>query len=143
MALEDIAMFRTIPTATVFYPSDAVSCERAAELAANIHGIVFIRTSRPNTAVLYPNDEVFEIGKCKIVRKSDQDQALVIGSGVTLHEAIEAADILAKEGIHIRVMDPFTIKPIDEACIQKCAQSCHGRVITVEDHYPEGKLNFL
>lgn len=140
MALEDIAMFRSIPTCTVFYPSDAVSCERACELAANIKGICFIRTSRPNTAVLYGNDEKFQVGKCKIIRKSDNDQVLVVGAGITLHEAIEAGNQLAKEGINISIMDPFTIKPIDAECLQSCTKRCKGRVLTVEDHYPEGGL---
>lgn len=105
MGLEDIAMFRTVPGSTVFYPSDAVSTERAAELAANTKGICFIRTSRPNTAVLYKNDEAFAIGKSKIVKSSPKDEVLVIGAGVTLHEAVAAAEELAKSGIHVRVMD--------------------------------------
>lgn len=140
MALEDLAMFRTIPGCTVFYPSDAVSAERACELAANIHGICFIRTSRPATAVLYANNEPFQIGKAKVVRKSSKDQALVIGCGVTLHEALKAADLLAKDGIHIRVMDPFTLKPVDEESICTNAAEAGGRIVTVEDHYPEGGL---
>lgn len=140
MGLEDIAMFRAIPGSTVFYPSDAVSTERAVELAANTKGVCFIRTSRPATAVLYNNDEPMIIGEAKVIRSSPKDVALVIGAGVTLHEAIKAADHLAKEGINIRVMDPFTIKPIDEESIAKHAKEVGGRVITVEDHYPQGGL---
>lgn len=140
MGLEDIAMFRAIPGCTIFYPSDAVSTERAVELAANTKGICFIRTSRPTTAVLYKNDEPLAIGKAKIVRSSAKDQALVIGAGVTLHEAIKAADELAKAGINVRVIDPFTIKPIDAQTIIKNAKEVGGRIITVEDHYPEGGL---
>lgn len=140
MGLEDIAMFRTVPGSTVFYPSDAVSTERAAELAANTKGICFIRTSRPNTAVLYKNDEAFAIGKSKIVKSSPKDEVLVIGAGVTLHEAVAAAEELAKSGIHVRVMDPFTIKPIDQAAIVANAKEVGGRIVTVEDHYPEGGL---
>jgi len=170
MALEDLALFRSIPGtakykrifipensnlfstfritfisglllgSTVFYPSDAVSCENAVEMAANTKGICFIRTSRPNTAVLYANDHVFQIGKANVVRKSDKDVALVIGAGVTLHEGLKAADLLAANGVHIRVMDPFTIKPIDAAGIIENAKACGGRIITVEDHYPEGGL---
>lgn len=86
MGLEDVAMFRTIPGSTVFYPSDAVSCERAVELAANKKGVCFIRTSRPNTAVLYDNNEPFVIGKGKVVKQSANDQVLLIGAGVTLYE---------------------------------------------------------
>ncbi|XP_025270599.1 transketolase-like protein 2 isoform X2 [Camponotus floridanus] len=140
MGLEDIAMFRAIPGSTIFYPSDAVSTERAVELAANTKGICFIRTSRPATAVLYKNDEPLIIGKAKIIKSSANDQVLVIGAGVTLHEAIKAADELAKNGVNIRVIDPFTIKPIDAQTIIKNAKEVGGRIITVEDHYPQGGL---
>ncbi|XP_020281107.1 transketolase isoform X2 [Pseudomyrmex gracilis] len=140
MGLEDIAMFRTIPGSTVFYPSDAVSTERAIELAANTKGICFVRTSRPATAVLYKNDEPLAVGKAKVVKSSPKDQVLVIGAGVTLHEAIKAADELAKTGVNIRVLDPFTIKPIDVQTILKNAKEVGGRIITVEDHYPQGGL---
>jgi transketolase len=139
MALEDIAMFRTIPNSTVFYPSDAVSTEYAVELAANTKGICFIRSSRPNTAVLYKNDEPFQIGKCKVVRTNPADKVLLIGSGVTLHEALAAADELAKSGVHARVIDPFTIKPLDAQIIEH-AKAVGGRIVTVEDHYPEGGI---
>jgi transketolase len=138
MALEDIAMMRAIPTCTVFYPSDAVSCERAIELAANTKGICFIRTSRPDTIVNYSADEVFTIGKGKLVRSSDKDSVTVVGAGVTLQEATSAADQLAKENVFIRVVDPFTIKPIDAELLNACATATGGKVITVEDHYPEG-----
>merc|ERR1712098_43667 len=140
MALEDIAMFRSLPGCTLFYPSDAVSTERAVELAANTRGICFVRVSRPATAVIYGNDEQFQIGKAKIVRRSNSDQVLVIASGITLSESIAAADLLAAKGINIRVMDPFTIKPLDVAAVKEHAAACGGRVITVEDHYPEGGL---
>lgn len=140
MGLEDIAMFRCIPGSTVFYPSDAVSTERAVEQAANTKGICFIRTSRPNTDILYKNDEVFQVGKAKIVRTSAKDQVLVIGAGVTLHEALKAAAELAKSNVHVRVMDPYTVKPIDKAGIIAHANEVGGRVITVEDHYAQGGL---
>jgi len=140
MALEDIAMFRAIPTATVFYPSDAVSMERSAEIAANTKGICFIRTSRPALPVIYSNDEKFEVGKAKIVRQSDKDQVTIVASCVTLYEAITAADELAASGIHVRIIDPFTIKPLDADTIIQSAKATGGRVITVEDHYPEGGI---
>lgn len=140
MALEDISMFRSVPGSTVFYPSDAVSTERAVELAANTKGVCFIRTSRPNVAVIYSNDEPFAIGKAKIVRQSSSDVVTVIGSCVTLVEALKAADILAADGIKIRVIDPFTIKPIDVATIIESAEQTGGRIITVEDHYAEGGI---
>uniref|UniRef100_A0A7N6BEW0 Transketolase n=2 Tax=Anabas testudineus TaxID=64144 RepID=A0A7N6BEW0_ANATE len=138
MALEDLAMFRAIPTCTVFYPCDGVSTERAVELAANTKGICFIRTSRPDTAVIYSPDEKFEVGVAKVVRQSDNDQVTVIGAGVTLHEALAAADTLARK--NIRVIDPFTIKPLDAATILSNAKATGGQIITVEDHYKEGGL---
>uniref|UniRef100_G3P6S5 Transketolase n=1 Tax=Gasterosteus aculeatus aculeatus TaxID=481459 RepID=G3P6S5_GASAC len=140
MALEDLAMFRAIPTCTVFYPSDAVSTERAVELSANTKGICFIRTSRPDTAVLYAPDEKFKVGLAKIVRQSDNDCVTVIGAGITLHEALSAADTLASEGKKIRVIDPFTIKPLDAVTILASARATGGKIITVEDHYKEGGL---
>jgi len=140
MALEDIAMFRSLPGCTVFYPSDAVSTERAVELAANTKGICFVRVSRPATPIIYSNTEEFNIGQARIVRRSDSDQVLVVGAGVTLVEAVKAADILAAQGINIRVMDPFTIKPLDTKAVLENAAACGGRVVTVEDHYPEGGL---
>ncbi|KAF5304294.1 hypothetical protein FQR65_LT07986 [Abscondita terminalis] len=140
MGLEDIAMFRAVPGSTVFYPADAVACERAVELAANTKGICFIRTNRPTTAVVYANDQVFAIGKANILKKSNKDQVLVIGGGVTIQEAIKAADELGLAGIGVRVMDPFTVKPIDKDAIIKNAKEVGGRIVTVEDHYPQGGL---
>ncbi|XP_063792451.1 transketolase-like protein 1 [Pseudophryne corroboree] len=140
MALEDIAMFRAIPSCTVFYPSDGVSTEHAVTLAANTPGICFIRTSRPDTAIIYSPDEKFVIGQAKVVRLSDSDRVTVIGAGVTLHEALTAADELAKQGINIRVVDPFTIKPLDAATIISSARATSGQIITVEDHYREGGI---
>ena len=124
----------------MFYPSDAVSCERAAELAANTKGICFIRTSRPNTAVLYENDLVFEIGRGHVVLSHDDDDVLLVGAGVTLHEALKAAGVLQAAGINAAVVDPFTVKPIDKELLIREAHRCKGRVLTVEDHYPEGGL---
>ncbi|CAG0919697.1 unnamed protein product [Notodromas monacha] len=140
MGLEDLAMFRTVPNCTVFYPSDAVSTERAVEIAARLPDMCFIRTSRPNSTVIYDNDESFEVGKAKVVKKSDDDKVLVIGACVTLEEALTASKQLAEEGVNIRIMDPFTIKPIDREGIIANAQECGGKIITVEDHYPEGGL---
>ncbi|XP_065066977.1 transketolase-like protein 2 [Rhopilema esculentum] len=140
MALEDLSMFRSIPECVVFYPSEGVSCERAVELAANHPNMVYIRSSRPATATLYTAEEKFEVGKCKVVRQSDKDVALVVGAGVTLHEALKAADVLQAEGIHIRVIDIFCLKPIDQAALVANAKACGGKVVTVEDHYPSGGL---
>jgi len=140
MGLEDIAMFRSIPGSTIFYPSDAVSTERAVEIAANTKGICFIRVNRPATAILYQNDDVFEIGKARILKQSANDSALLIGAGVTLHEAMSAANDLANAGVNVRVLDPFTIKPIDREAIITNAKACGGRIVTVEDHYPQGGI---
>lgn len=138
MGLEDLALFRSIPGSTVFYPSDAVSCERAIEIAANTKGVCFVRTSRPATAVLYENNAEFQIGKAHVLKKSAGDKVLIIGAGVTVYEALNAAEELAKSGVHVRVMDLFTVKPLDAEAIIKNAKECEGRIITVEDHYPEG-----
>ncbi|XP_039759953.1 transketolase-like protein 2 [Pararge aegeria] len=140
MGLEDLALFRAVPTATVFYPSDAVSTERAVELAANTRGICYLRTSRPNTAVIYDNDTVFKVGEAKLVRSGTSDRVLLVGAGVTLHAALAAADTLAQEGVQARVLDPFTIKPLDEAALRKHAKAAGGRVVVVEDHYQAGGL---
>jgi len=140
MALEDIAMFRAVNNCHVFYPSDAVSCERAVELAANIQAMCYIRTSRPATLAVYSNDEKFEVGKGKVVRESDSDKCLLVGAGITLHECLKAYDELKKDGVNVRLFDPFCLKPIDAEGIVSNAQACGGKVITVEDHYPEGGL---
>ncbi|XP_073446897.1 transketolase-like protein 1 [Dendrobates tinctorius] len=140
MALEDLAMFRAIPSCTIFYPSDGVSTEYAVTLAANTPGICFIRTSRPDTAIIYSAEEKFEIGQAKVVRQSETDRVTVIGAGVTLHEALAAADELAKQGINIRVIDPFTIKPLDAATVISSGRATGGHIITVEDHYKEGGI---
>ncbi|ELK08321.1 transketolase-like protein 2 [Pteropus alecto] len=140
MALEDLAMFRSIPNCTVFYPSDAISTEHAVYLAANTKGMCFIRTSRPETAVIYTPQENFEIGQAKVIRHSVNDKVTVIGAGVTLHEALAAADHLSQQGISIRVIDLFTIKPLDVATIISNAKATGGRIITVEDHYREGGI---
>jgi len=140
MALEDLAMFQSLPGCTVFYPSDAVAMERAVELAAKTRGICYLRATRPALPVLYKAEEIFRAGQAKLVRQSDSDQVLVVAAGVTLYEALKAADTLAQKGVNIRVMDPFTIKPLDWAAVQNNSAACGGRVVTVEDHYPEGGL---
>jgi len=140
MALEDIAMFRAVKNCIVFYPSDAVSAERAVELCANTPNMCYIRTSRPATINVHANDAVFEVGKGKVVRESAKDTCLLIGAGITLHECLKAHESLAKENIHVRVFDPFCIEPIDVEGIIKNAKECGGNIVTVEDHYPQGGL---
>jgi transketolase len=140
MGLEDIAMFRTVPGCVVFYPSDAVSAEQALLLAANYDGMAFVRTSRPATPVIYDNAESFKIGEAKVVRKSANDKLTIVAAGVTLDESMKAAEVLAKAGVNVRVIDPFTIKPLDRATILKNAKETGSLVLTVEDHYPEGGI---
>lgn len=139
MGLEDIALFRTLPGSTVFYPSDATSCEAACVLAANTQGICYIRTSRPETNILYDSNEKFQVGQAKVLR-SGGNRTTLVGAGVTLHEALEAADLLAAEGIKVNVVDLFTVKPIDAKTIIASARETGNCVITVEEHYPEGGL---
>lgn len=133
MALEDLAMMRAILGATVLYPSDAVSGERLVEAAARTPGIIYIRTSRPKTRVLYDNAETFPIGGSKTLRSSAKDAATLVAAGVTLHEALAAADRLAAEGIAVRVIDLYSLKPIDAATLQKAATETKA-IVTVEDH---------
>ena len=140
MGLEDLAMFRAIPGAVVLYPSDAVAAERLVAEAAAHNGIVYIRTSRPKTPVIYSNDEQFPIGGSKVVRSSDADKATVIAAGVTLHEALKAHALLKADGISIRVIDLYCLKPIDAESILSAAAAVNNTLITVEDHYPEGGL---
>ncbi|CAF3455960.1 unnamed protein product [Rotaria sp. Silwood1] len=140
MALEDFAFFRTVPNIVCFYPSDAVSAERAVELAANYDGAVYIRTSRPNFPILYKNDEVFEIGKAKIIVESSNDICTIVAGGVTLHEAVKASEKLKGTGKAVRIIDAFTLKPLDRDTILKSVNATQNRLLVVEDHYPEGGL---
>ena len=140
MGLEDLAMFRAIPNSVVLYPADAVCAERCVELAAGHRGIVFIRTSRPATPVLYPADEAFAIGGMKVIRQSGADRATVVAAGVTLHEALKAWEQLRGRGIAIRVIDLYSVKPVDAAGLLAAARATGDRLITVEDHYAEGGL---
>ncbi len=140
MALEDLAMFRAIPNATVLYPSDGVSAERLTEAMARRSGICFLRTSRPKTPVLYSNEEQFPIPGFKVLRESAADRVTIIGAGITLHEALKAHGELKAKGIAARVIDLYCLKPIDGAALGKHLAATGGRLITVEDHYPEGGL---
>jgi len=140
MALEDIAMFRAIHNSAVLYPSDAVSAERLTEAMARRSGINYMRTSRPKTPILYSKDEKFPIPGFKIVRQSAQDKVTVIGAGVTLHEALKAADELKSQGTAIRVIDLYCVKPIDGKALAEQVKASGGRLVTVEDHWPEGGL---
>jgi transketolase len=140
MALEDLAMMRAISGATVLYPSDAVSTEKLVEQMALNKGIFFLRTSRPKTPVLYGNDEQFPIGGAKVLRQNSGDKVTIVAAGVTLHEALKAADALKAEGVGVTVIDAYSIKPLGADVIKAAAQKTGNTVVTVEDHYPEGGL---
>jgi transketolase len=140
MALEDIAMMRAIAGSVVLYPSDAVSTEKLLEQMAQTKGICFLRTSRPKTPVVYGNDEPFPIGGAKVLRQNAGDKVTVVGAGVTLHEALKAAEALKAESIGITVIDAYSIKPLGRDVIKAAAQKTGNTVITVEDHYLEGGL---
>jgi transketolase len=133
MALEDLAMMRAVLGTTVLYPSDGVSGERLAEAAARTPGIVYIRTSRPKTKVLYDNGESFSVGGSKTLRASARDLVTVVAAGVTLHEALAAAERLSAEGVGVRVIDLYSVKPIDVTTLQKAASETRA-ILTVEDH---------
>ena len=140
MALEDLAMCRTEPNCTVLYPSDAVSTERLVALMAYHPGLAYMRTSRPKTPVIYSNDETFTIGGSKVLRESDSDVATVIGAGVTLFEALKAYDQLKAAGTSIRVIDLYSVAPIDRDGLVKGGRATEGRLMTVEDHYAAGGI---
>lgn len=139
MGLEDLAMMRTVLDSVVLYPCDAYSTERLVGEAARHRGIVYIRTTRGGTPILYGPEEAFPIGGCKVLRSSGQDVATVVTAGITVFEALKAYDELQKNGVHIRVIDLYSIKPVDEATLQNAARET-GAIITVEDHYAEGGL---
>jgi transketolase len=140
MALEDIAMFRAVNGSIVLYPSDPVSAERLTEAAARAEGITYIRTSRPKTAIIYSVEEKFPIPGFKVVRSTPNDRVTVIGAGITLHEALKAADELKGQGIAIRVIDLYCVKPLDGAAIAAELKATGGRLVTVEDHFAEGGI---
>jgi transketolase len=137
MALEDLAAFRAVHGSTVLYPSDGNSTAKLVVEMADRDGIVFLRTTRANTPVLYGADDDFPIGGSKVVR--DGDDVTLIGAGITLHEALKAADALAEEDISARVIDLYSVKPIDEETLRAAAEAT-GAIVTVEDHWPEGGI---
>ena len=138
MALEDLALMRAVVGSTVLYPAEAVATEKLLEQMAQVKGVCFLRTSRPKTPVIYGNDEQFPIGGAKVLREGNK--ATVVGAGVTLFEALKAADTLKAEGINITVIDAYSIKPLGKKEILAAAQKTGNTVITVEDHYSEGGL---
>ncbi len=140
MALEDLAMMRAQPNIAVLYPCDAVSTDRLIEKAAYHQGPVYMRTSRPKTKVIYGPDEQFELGGLKVLRQSAADAATVIAAGITVFEALKAFEQLQAEGVNIRVIDLYSVQPVDAASLIRCAGETQGRLITVEDHYQAGGI---
>jgi transketolase len=139
MALEDIAALRAVHSSTVLHPCDANQTAKLVAAMADTDGIVFLRTLRPNTPVIYDADEEFTIGGSRVLRASDDDDVTLVGAGITVHEALKAAETLEEDGITARVIDLFSIKPIDAETLHAAAEAT-GRIVTVEDHFPEGGL---
>ena len=140
MGLEDIAMFAAEPNFTILYPSDATSAWAATILAAEYVGPTYIRLGRPNTAIIYGPEEKFHVGKAKVIREGNHDRVLVVAAGITLFEALKAHDELKKSGLDIRVIDLFSVQPIDRETLVASARAAGNQVITVEDHYAHGGL---
>jgi len=140
MGLEDLAMFRPIPGCVVLYPADASGAEGCVATAADHQGMVYIRTTRPATPLLYGRDEPFPAGGSKVLRRSGRDEAAVIAAGITVHEALQAAAELGREGIAVRVIDAYSVQPLDVETIRAAAAESGGRVVVVEDHFPAGGL---
>lgn len=140
MGLEDLAMMAAQPGVVVLYPSDAVCAYKMVELMANHQGMVYMRTGRPKTPILYNPSDTFTIGGSKILRQGKQDQLTIVAAGVTVFEALKAYDELKAAGIDVRILDLYSVVPIDVQTLQQSAKATHGRVLTVEDHYLHGGI---
>lgn len=138
MALEDLAMMRAVYGSTVLYPSDANQTAKLVEAMADRQGIVYLRTTREKTAVLYDASEAFTIGGSRVVRQSERDQVTLVAAGITLHESLKAYDLLKADGIDARVIDLYSVKPVDAVTLRAAAAATGGRIVTVEDHWIEG-----
>jgi transketolase len=140
MALEDLAMMRAVHGSTILYPSDATSTASLVAQMADRGGIVYMRTTRGAYPVLYQSDEAFTIGGAKVPRSSPDDQVTLIGAGVTLHNCLVAADELGRDGIAARVVDLYSIKPIDTQTLLEAARATGDRLVVAEDHWPAGGI---
>jgi transketolase len=140
MALEDLGMMRSVPGCAVLYPCDGMSTERLVVEMAKRQGMAYMRTSRPKTPVIYGPEDTFPIGGSKVLRQSASDAAAVVGAGITVFEALKAYDQLKAEGISIRVIDAYSVQPIDAKTLLEAAKATRGNIITVEDHYSSGGL---
>jgi transketolase len=138
MALEDLAAFRAVHGSTVLYPSDANQTAKLVAAMVDLVGISFLRTTRAATRVIYSADEEFPVGGAKVVREGDD--VTIVGAGITLHEALKAADSLAEDGISARVIDLYSVKPVDVETLREAAEATQSRIVVVEDHWPEGGL---
>jgi len=138
MALEDLAMMRAVHGSTVLYPSDPNQTARLVAEMADREGIVFMRTTRAATPVLYDASDEFQIGGSRVLRQGDD--LAIVAAGITLHESVKAADKLIAEGIDARVIDLYSVKPVDVETLRAAAEATGGRIITVEDHWPEGGI---
>jgi transketolase len=139
MALEDISMMRAVHGSTVLYPSDAVSCARLVEKMYGLEGISYLRTTREKTRLLYKDEDTFEIGGSKVLRSDKSDLLTLIGAGITVHECLKAYDELKAQGITVRVIDLYSVKPVDVKTLQTAARETETLVV-VEDHFAEGGL---
>jgi transketolase len=140
MALEDLAEFRALGGSVVLYPSDPNQTVKLVDAMADHDGISYLRSTRAGLPTLYGPEEEFKIGGSRVVRESDDDQVTLIGAGVTLHEALKAADALASEGVNARVIDLYSVKPIDHQTLAAASRATGGRIVVVEDHWPEGGM---
>jgi transketolase len=140
MALEDLAMMRAVHGSTVLYPSDGTSTVALVDAMAATPGISYLRTTRGGYPGLYPPGEKFPVGGSKLLRSGQNDQVTLVGAGVTLHEALRAAEILQGEGIAARVIDCYSVKPVDTGTLAAAAEATGGRIVVAEDHHPEGGL---
>ncbi|MEH1839821.1 MAG: transketolase [Nostoc sp.] len=140
MALEDLASLRAVYSSTVLYPSDANQTAKLVAQMVDCDGIVYLRTTRESTPILYEAEEDFSIGGSKVICSSEQDQAAVIAAGITVHEALKAYQHLKREGITVRVIDAYSVKPIDATTLHQAARDTQGKLVVVEDHWGEGGL---
>jgi transketolase len=140
MALEDLAMMRAVHGSTVLHPSDANQTAKLVAEMADTEGISFLRTLRPSKPVIYGPDEEFPIGGSKVVRSSDDEQVTVVAAGITVHNAIEACEKLQEEGTAVRLVDAYSVKPIDADALREAVRATGGRLVVAEDHWPEGGL---
>ncbi len=140
MGLEDLAAFRAVHGSTVLYPSDANQTAKLVEAMADLDGIVYLRTTRAATPVIYEAGDEFRAGGSAVVRSSDDDEVTIVAAGITLHEALKAADTLAGEGLSARVIDLYSVKPVDAETLRLAAETTDGRFVVAEDHWPEGGL---